>query len=60
MPMNFRHKAIQVTSQFARPAQHTTLLAMAGEEEKSSFEKIMELMMTMMMDDKRSQREQTK
>ena len=55
--MTFRHKVTQVTSQFARLAQETTQLAMAREVEKSSFEKIMEMMMTMRMEDDSKQRE---
>ena len=53
----FRHKANQVTDQLVRLTEVNTELVMAREEEKSSVEKLMELMVKMRMDDKKEMRE---
>ena len=50
-PGTLRHKATQVTNQLARLTEVNTELVMAKEAEKSSVEKLMELMLTMMRRD---------
>ena len=55
--LTFKHRAIQVGQQFVRLTEENSQLQMARESEKSSIDKLMEMMVTMRMDDQKRERE---